>query len=60
MDESTKTLVDWAAFGNTIAVLAGWLPAVAGAVTIVWTLLRIYESNTVQKLLGRHRGPDAK
>jgi hypothetical protein len=33
--------------------LAAWLPPVASLFTIVWLGLRIYESDTVQGLLGR-------
>jgi hypothetical protein len=29
------------------------LPAVAALLSIIWTALRIYESKTVQKLLGK-------
>jgi hypothetical protein len=31
--------------------LAAWLPPVASLFTIVWLGLRIYESDTVQKLI---------
>lgn len=39
----------------TIAVgtLAQLLPHIAAVLTIIWTLIRIYETNTVQRLLGR-------
>jgi len=29
------------------------LPAIAALFTIVWTLIRIYETKTIQKLLGK-------
>jgi len=37
---------------NTIA---GWLPAIAALVTILWTGIRILETQTVQKLLKKFR-----
>jgi hypothetical protein len=36
-----------------IGALAGWLPSVAALFTIVWTGIRIYETQTVQKILRR-------
>lgn len=44
---------DAASAGIVVGSLAGWLPAIAALLTIVWTLIRILETNTVQKLLMR-------
>jgi hypothetical protein len=52
-NEELKHVVDGASIGTVLATLAGWLPAVAAIFTIVWTGIRIYESPTVQKLLGK-------
>jgi hypothetical protein len=38
------------AFGS----LMKWLPAAASIFTIIWYIIRIWESNTVQKLVSRH------
>lgn len=46
--EELKTAVDAAAVSSTIAALAGWLPPIASALTIVWLSIRIWESETVQ------------
>jgi hypothetical protein len=54
--EPAKQALDVISFGTAIGALAGWLPAIAAVFTIVWTGIRIYESKTVQKLLGRGRG----
>jgi len=49
--EDAKTVVDGFAVGGTIATLAGWLPPVASLLTILWLSIRIWESDTVQKLI---------
>lgn len=54
MDENTKHLVDSASIATVVGTLAGILPAIAALFTIVWTTIRIYESNTVQKLINKH------
>lgn len=38
--------------GIIIAAMADWLPVVATALSIVWFMIRIYETETVQKLFG--------
>lgn len=51
--ETVKHAVDIGSVGTVIATLAGWLPAIAALFTIIWTLIRIYESPTVQRMLGK-------
>tara|TARA_R100000541_G_scaffold12553_2_gene21005 strand:- start:411 stop:596 length:186 start_codon:yes stop_codon:yes gene_type:complete len=51
MIEETKEMVDVAAASTAILTLAAWLPPTASLFTIVWLGLRIYESDTVQKLI---------
>jgi hypothetical protein len=53
MDEEMKDIVDVVAGTTAIATLAAWLPPTASLFTIVWLGLRIYESDTIQKLLKR-------
>lgn len=53
MVEETKEVVDIAAASTGVLALAAWLPPVASIFTIIWLGLRIYESDTVQGLLGR-------
>ncbi|MCI4653136.1 hypothetical protein [Sphingomonas aquatilis] len=36
-----------------VGTLAQLLPHIAAILTIIWTLIRILETNTVQRLLGR-------
>ena len=53
MIEETKEMVDVAAASTAVLTLAAWLPPVASLFTIIWLGLRIYESDTVQQLLGK-------
>jgi hypothetical protein len=53
MGEETKQVMDVAAASTGVLSLVAWLPPIASLLTIVWLGLRIYESDTVQKLLGK-------
>jgi chromate transport protein ChrA len=53
VQEEAKTVMDSLAVGGTVATLAGWLPSIASLFTIIWLALRIWESDTVQKLVKR-------
>jgi len=50
LSDSTKTVVDFASVFTVLGTLVDFLPAVAACFTIVWTLIRIWETKTVQKL----------
>jgi len=51
MTNEAKEAVDVIAASTGVMSLAAWLPPVASIFTIIWLGLRIYESDTVQKLL---------
>jgi hypothetical protein len=51
--EDIKYAVDGVSVGTVVATLAGWLPQIAALFTIIWTALRIWETETVKKLTGR-------
>ena len=51
MDEPTKDMLDVAAGSTAILTMAAWLPPIASLLTIAWLGIRIYESDTVQKLV---------
>ena len=53
LNEGTKHILDGLSLVTVLGTLMNWLPAVAALLSIIWTLLRIYESATVQKLLGK-------
>jgi hypothetical protein len=53
MDEATKHVIDFASIATVLGTLADMLPAIAAIFTIVWTAIRIYETKTVQRLIGK-------
>lgn len=53
MVEETKQALDVAAVSTGILSVAAWLPPVASLFTIIWMGIRIYESDTVQQLIGK-------
>ena len=53
MDESMKQVVDTFSVATGVGALAGLLPALAALFTIIWTGIRIWETETVQGLRGR-------
>jgi|TARA_R110000824_G_scaffold50908_1_gene141917 hypothetical protein len=55
MNEGTKQILDGASVTIAVSSLASWLPPAAAFFTIIWSLIRIYETKTVQRLLARIR-----
>ena len=53
--ETAKHVVDALSLVTVVGTLVQLLPAVAALFTIVWTSIRIYETATVQKLLGKEK-----
>jgi hypothetical protein len=53
MTDDAKTMLDAASVFTVVGTIMQWLPAVAAVFTIIWTGIRIYETDTVQKLLGK-------
>jgi hypothetical protein len=53
LSETAKIAGDVLSIATLIGSLASFLPAVAALLTIIWTLIRIYETDTVQKFLGK-------
>ena len=53
MDEASKHIIDFASIVTVLGTLADMLPAIAAIFTIVWTAIRIYETKTVQRWLGK-------
>ena len=53
MNEETKTILDALSVATVLSTLMQWLPAVAALFTIIWTIIRIYETKTVQGWLGK-------
>jgi hypothetical protein len=53
LQESTKHVIDTASIATAVGTMMQVLPAIAALFTIIWTCIRIYETKTVQKLLGK-------
>jgi len=51
--EAAKEVVDVLAASTGVMALASWLPPIASVFTIIWLGIRIYESETIQKLLNK-------
>jgi hypothetical protein len=49
--EATKTAVDALSFMTVLGTLMDLLPSIAALFTIIWTGIRIYETETVQKFI---------
>jgi hypothetical protein len=56
LTDATKHIIDGVSIATAVGTMMQVLPAIAALFTIVWTLIRIYETKTVQKLLGKHKG----
>jgi hypothetical protein len=52
-DEQVKTVGDAVSILTVVGTLAELLPAVAAILTIVWTAIRIWETDTVQCMFNR-------
>jgi hypothetical protein len=53
MTDGEKTMIDAASMFTVVGTMMDVFPAVAAIFTIIWTGIRIYETKTVQKLLGK-------
>lgn len=53
VDTQIKHAGDAISIITVVGTLAEVLPALAAILTIVWTAIRIWETDTVQRLLGR-------
>jgi len=55
LSEGAKLTGDVLSIATVLGTLAQWLPAIAALFTVVWTGIRIYETDTVQRLLGKKK-----
>ena len=55
--EIVKTTVDALSVVTVIATIVDMLPSIAALFTILWTGIRIWETDTVRKLTGRSPNP---
>ena len=54
--EETKTTIDMAAGGVTLGAYFSWIPEFTAVASLLWVLLRIYETETVQSLINKFKG----
>ena len=59
LSEPFKHFVDGLSVVTVVGTLIDMLPSIAALFTIVWTAIRIYETDTVQSLLGKKGDDDA-
>lgn len=60
LNDSTKSVIDGLSLVTVLGALVDVLPAVAALFTIIWTGIRIYETDTVQQLLGKKQDAEHK
>jgi hypothetical protein len=58
--ETVKHVVDALSIVTVIGTLVDMLPSVAAGFTIVWTVIRIWETETVKRWTGRAGGSGAE
>jgi len=59
LSETAKTAMDAASLVTVLGTLADMLPSIAAVFTIIWTGIRIWETDTVRGWMGRG-GSDAE
>jgi hypothetical protein len=55
INEHTKHAIDWTSIGIAFGTLLQVLPSIAAALSIVWSVIRIYETKTVQTWLKKRK-----
>jgi hypothetical protein len=53
VSDSTKHVVDALSIATVLGTLVEFLPSIAALFTIIWTGIRIWETDTVKRLFGR-------
>lgn len=53
VNDHTKHLIDWTSIGIAFGTLIKVLPSIAASLSIVWSVIRIYETKTVQGWIKR-------
>lgn len=59
LSEPVKNIIDGVSVLTVVGTLVNILPSIAALFTIVWTGIRIWETDTVQNLIGRREEEDA-
>ncbi|BBF70178.1 hypothetical protein [Sphingomonas bisphenolicum] len=51
--EPVKYVIDGLSLGVVVGTLANALPSIAAVMTIIWTSIRIWETDTLKRWTGR-------
>lgn len=51
--DTGKNILDGTAVGTSAATLFGWLPEATALLSFIWLAIRIWETETVKRLLGK-------
>lgn len=60
MDDSMKQVVDTFSVATAVGTVAALLPPLAALFTIIWTLIRIWETETVQHIVSKKPKRDSQ
>jgi len=55
LDNTQKNIMDFTSISVVLGSLAQLLPAIAAVLSIVWTAIRIYEAETVQRWITKRK-----
>lgn len=53
LGDGPRRVVDAVSVGVAVGTVTDVLPALAALFTVIWTMIQIWETKTVQRLLGR-------
>ena len=56
VDEHVKQIVDVISITTIFGTLMGILPSVAAVLSLVWSLVRLYETRTVRGIISKLKG----
>ena len=55
MEETDKLVLDFSALGVTAGAWFQFLPSITAGASLIWVCIRIYETETIQKLIIKNR-----
>jgi hypothetical protein len=58
IDEHAKAMIDIASITTVLGTLWGALPALAALFSLIWSIIRIYETKTFQGWLAKFKKKD--
>tara|TARA_R110002126_G_C10358107_1_gene492301 strand:- start:22 stop:198 length:177 start_codon:yes stop_codon:yes gene_type:complete len=55
VNDQAKVIIDLSSITVVLATLVEWLPAAAALASLIWSVIRIYETETVQRWIKKCR-----